>query len=220
MELAGSAATDSPAGDRYLLIADISGYTMFLSSVEEAHGVDFSAGIPEAYSLLGDLLDSVVTGIEPEFSLVKLEGDAVFSCAPAATLDGSGARMLERLRDTYDSFRAIRERAKPAPEHDCTACANVSLLDLKVVLHRGLCVRQKVGAGSDLLGPAVTVAHRLLKNRVRDRIGSRPYLLVTDAAANGLGISDLGLEHREEYADAGPIEGRILRLDEPAPQRT
>jgi hypothetical protein len=211
--------TDAPAGERYLLIADISGYTMFLSSVEEAHGVDFSAGIPVAYSLLGDLLDSVVTGIEPEFSLVKLEGDAVFSCAPAATLDGSGARLLDRLRDTYDSFRAIRERARPGPDHDCTACANVSLLDLKVILHRGFCVRQRVGAGSDLLGPAVTVAHRLLKNGVRERIGSRPYLLVTDAAANGLGISDIGLEHREEYADARPVDGRIVRLDERTRQR-
>ena len=45
-------------------------------------------------------------------------------------------------------------------------------------------MRQTVGSGSDLLGPAVTVAHRLLKNTV--------------------------------YPDAGVIQGRIVRLGEPA----
>lgn len=216
MELAASAATDAPAGDRYLLIADISGYTTFLSSVEEAHGVDFSTGIPAGYSLLGALLDSVVAGIEPAFSLVKLEGDAVFACAPSASLDGSGERVLERLSAMYEGFRASRVNATPGPEHgECVACSNVTLLDLKVILHRGLCVRQNVGSGSDLLGPAVTVAHRLLKNRIRERIGYRPYLFVTDAAASGLGLAGVGMAHREEYPDAGEVRGWILDLRAP-----
>ena len=217
MELAGSTAHEAPAGERYLLIADISGFTSFLASVEEAHGVDFSQGIPVAYSLLAELLDSVTTGVAPEFALVKLEGDAVFACATASSLDGEGGRVLDRIASMYDGFLAARIRATPGPEHDCTACPNVAYLDLKAVLHRGLCVRQSVGGGSDLLGPAVTVAHRLLKNRVRDRIGYRPYLFVTDAASTGLGLvgpGGLGLEHREEYPDARPVDGHILRLDE------
>jgi hypothetical protein len=73
-------------------------------------------------------------------------------------------------------------------------------------------VRQAVGAGSDLLGPAVTIAHRLLKNTVRERIGRRPYLLLTDAAATGLGLSQVGVAHAEEYTDAGPIHGRLVEL--------
>ena len=81
-----------------------------------------------------------------------------------------------------------------------------------MVLHRGQAVRQAVGSGSDLLGPAVTVAHRLLKNTVRDRIGARPYLFMTDAAATGLGLQGIGLAHREEYPDAGQIKGRIVEL--------
>jgi len=52
----------SIAGDRYLLLADISGYTAFTASVERAHGVDFSAGIPAGYAVLGELLDAVVEG--------------------------------------------------------------------------------------------------------------------------------------------------------------
>src|SRR6476620_1115341 len=171
---------DPSAGERYLLLADISGYTGFMSGVEQEHGVDFSAGIPAAYGILADLLNSVLEGVQPDFALVKLEGDAVFAAAPPAPLDGHG-------------------EAIPANDHVCTACPAVAHLDLKAVLHRGQSVRQMVGSGSDLLGPAVTVAHRLLKNTVREQIGARPYLLMTDAAAGPLGLSAVGLTHHEEY---------------------
>jgi hypothetical protein len=48
--------TPSSAANRYLLLADISGYTAFMSGVEQAHGVDFSDGIPAGYAVLGALL--------------------------------------------------------------------------------------------------------------------------------------------------------------------
>jgi class 3 adenylate cyclase len=204
--------TDAAAGERYLLLADISGYTGFMTSVEDAHGVDFSGGIPAAYSVLGGLLDTVIAGVGPDFDLVKLEGDAVFAAAPASRLDDDGDRVVDHLRTMYGSFTDARTRAIPASDHVCTACPSVAHLDLKAVLHRGQSVRQAVGTGSDLLGPAVNVAHRLLKNTVRDRIGFRPYLFVTDAAARSLGVSEAGLAHREEYADSGEITGRIVEL--------
>lgn len=50
------------------LIADISGYTGFMTGVERAHGVDFSAGIPAAYVVVGELLGAVSDGVEPERS--------------------------------------------------------------------------------------------------------------------------------------------------------
>ena len=205
-------AADAAAGERYLCLADISGYTSVMSGVEEEHGIDLSGGIPAAYSILGDLLDSVVEGVKPDLALVKLEGDAVFAAASAAGLDGQGDRVLETIHRTYRAFIAARTRAIPAHDHICTACPNVAYLDLKAVLHRGPAVRQAVGSGSDLLGPAVTVAHRLLKNTVRGRIGARPYLFMTDAAATGLGLEGIGLAHREEYPDAGQVNGRIVEL--------
>jgi class 3 adenylate cyclase len=209
---------EAAAGERYLLLADISGYTAFMSGVEVEHGVDFSRGIPAAYSILADLLDAVVEGVKPDLALVKLEGDAVFAAAPAASLDGQGDRVLGTIGATYAAFVAARTRAIPANDHVCIACPAVANLDLKVVLHRGPAVRQSVGSGSDLLGPAVTVAHRLLKNTVRDRIGARPYLFITDAAATGLGLQAIGLAHGEQYGDAGQIGGRIVGLDGEAPE--
>jgi class 3 adenylate cyclase len=206
---------DAPAGERYLLLADISGYTGFMAGVEKEHGVDFSPGIPAAYSVLGALLGTVIEGVEPDFALVKLEGDAVFAAAPAANLDGQGDRVLQKLRTTYRAFIDSRTAAIPSSDHICTACPAVAHLDLKVVIHRGHAVRQAVGSGSDLLGSAVTVAHRLLKNTIRVRIGFRPYLFLTDAAATALGLSQVGLAHSEEYPDAGLIQGRIVELGEP-----
>jgi class 3 adenylate cyclase len=203
---------EDAAGQRYLLLADISGYTGFMTGVEDAHGVDLSNGIPAAYSILADLLNSVIRGLAPDFDLVKLEGDAVFAAAPASRLDGRGAEVLARVGATYRSFVDARTIAIPSSDHVCSACPAVAYLDLKAVLHRGPAVRQAVGSGSDLLGPAVTVAHRLLKNTIRSRIGARPYLFVTDAASSALGSTDVGLAHAEDYFDAGRIQGRIVEL--------
>ncbi len=200
------------AAERYLLLADISGYTGFMAGVEQDHGVDFSAGIPAAYAVLGDLLGAVSEGLQPDFEIVKLEGDAVFGAAPATALDGQGDRVLEGLGTMYRAFIESRTRAIPSADHVCTACPAVAHLDLKIVLHRGHVVRQAVGTGSDLLGPAVTVAHLLLKNGVHGRIGVRPYLLLTDAAATGLRLPGIGVAHDETYPTVGRIDGRIVEL--------
>ena len=209
-----SPADDPAAGERYLLLADISGYTSFMAGVEVAHGVDFSSGIPAAYAILGALLDAISEGVQPDFSVVKYEGDAVFAAAPAAALDGEGARVLDELREVYGAFMLRRAEAYAASDELCTACPAVAGLDLKMVLHRGQSVRQTLGSGSDLLGPAVTTAHRLLKNSIRSWLGFRPYLFLTNAAADALGLSGVGLAHREEYPDIGAVQGRVVELDQ------
>ena len=210
---------DPVAGQRYLLLADISGYTAFLNGVEQAHGVDFSSGIPAGYEVLGALLDAVVEGVQPVFEIAKLEGDAVFAVAPAESLDGQGEAVLDRLRAVYHAFSVLREdRRKNASDHICTACPVVGNLNLKMVLHRGQTVRQTVGSHPELLGPAVNVAHRLLKNSIQSRLGYRAYLFVTDAATAGLGLTGIGVEHLEEYPDAGQVQGLVIEVGENSPE--
>jgi hypothetical protein len=202
------------AGQRYLLLADISGYTAFLNGVEEAHGVDFSGGLPAGYEVLGALLDAVVEGVQPTFDIAKLEGDAVFAVAPAEDLDGHGQAVVDRLRTAYRAFAIVREdRVRSATDHICTGCPVVGTLNLKMVLHRGLTVRQTVGSNPELLGPAVNVAHRLLKNTIQSRLGFPAYLFVTDAAAGGLGLTGIGAEHVEDYPDVGRVQGRVIDVD-------
>ena len=203
----------SIAGDRYLLLADISGYTAFMAGIEREHGVDFSGGIPVGFAVLGELLGAVAEGVQPEFEVAKLEGDAVFAVGSAAALDGHGERILGRFHVLYEGFRSRRDRqALSATDHVCTACPVIANLDLKFVLHRGQAVRQTVGAHTEILGPAVNVAHRLLKNSIQARIGRRPYVFLTDAAANGLLLGEAGVEHREHYSDVGSISGRVVPL--------
>lgn len=212
---------DPVAGPRYLLLADISGYTAFLNGVSQAHGEDFSAGIPAGYEVLGALLDAVVDGVQPAFEIAKLEGDAVFAVAPAEGLDGQGEAVLDRLRAVYRAFSVVREdRRRSASDHICTACPVVANLNLKMVLHRGQAVRQTVGSNPELLGPAVNVAHRLLKNSIQSRLGYRAYVFVTDVAAAGLGLTGIGAEHLEDYPDVGQIQGRVIEVDEDSPRQS
>jgi hypothetical protein len=205
-------ADRTQASERYLLLADISGYTSFLKGVEVAHGVDLSGGIPAGYEILGELLDAVSQGVQALFEIVKLEGDAVFAVASAEKLDGDGSAVLDRMRATYASFVATREEAKGSSDHVCTACPVVANLDLKVILHRGMTVKVQTGRHAELHGPAVNVAHRLLKNTVQMHFGQRAYVFVTNAAAAGLGLETAGLRHHEDYPDVGVVEGSVIGL--------
>ncbi len=202
------------ASEQYFLLADLSGYTRFLASVERAHGVDFSLGVPAGYEILAALLDVVVRGLQPTFSVQKIEGDAIFAVAPASDLDGAGVGVLRTLRAATHAFRDVQQQqAETATDHMCTACPAASTLWIKMVLHRGLGVQVAGSSHVELHGPAVNVVHRMLKNSIVSPTGPRPYLFLTDAAATHLGIAAQGIEHREEYPDAGEVRGRLVPLE-------
>src|SRR5258708_12735937 len=67
-------------------IADISGYTHFVSGVELDHAQD----------IIADIMDTLVWALRPPFRLAKFEGDAAFVYAVADKVDGS------LLRDSVD----------------------------------------------------------------------------------------------------------------------
>ena len=212
---------DSPIAARaeegYLLLADISGYTNFMGHVGEAHGVDFSEGIPPGFALMGALLDAVAEGVGDSFTVVKFEGDAVFAIAPATSLDGRGSLVVQTLRTTYDDFLSARVRADEGRgDHQCNACIVVGSLDLKMVLHEGSYVVQTVQRQPELLGHAVNVVHRMLKSTVAEVVNHRHYLHVSDVAATRLGLADAGAAHLETYPDVGAVPGRVLDLAEAA----
>jgi len=211
--MADARAPSTDAADRYLLLADLSGYTTFLGGVAQRHGEDFSNGLPAGYRVLGELIQGLVDGLPAGFELVKVEGDAVFAAAPADPLDGHGQTVLDELGAVYRAFTGLRDGlARTASDDKCDACFAVATLDLKGVLHRGFTVRQSVASRTDVIGPAVNVAHRLLKNTVRDVIGYRPYMLLTEPAASRLGVGDIGVTHLETYPDVGVVEARIVDL--------
>src|SRR4029078_8241206 len=100
------------AGARYVLLAALPGYTSFLNGVERDHGVDFSAGLPAGYEVLGALLGAVIERGPPEFELANLGGVAVFAVAPADALEPQGQAVLDRFRAAYREFAVVREDRK------------------------------------------------------------------------------------------------------------
>jgi len=165
----------------WLLIADISGYTSYLAGVELDHAQD----------ILADLIGTVVTALRPNFRLAKLEGDAAFVSADAATLDGS--LLLDTVERCYFGFRRRRRDVRQATSCECNACSRIPDLNLKFVVHHGVALRQRVAGREELLGSDVIVVHRLLKNEASERLGVDAYALFTQAAVDAMAIEPAAL---------------------------
>lgn len=181
----------------FVLIADITGYTMYLTESELAH----------AQGTLTDLLELLVNTTRPPFVVAQLEGDAVMSYAFE---DGfvDTQTFLERVDKTYVEFRRAIELMVLNNACGCNACANVSALDLKFFVHHGTFVIQPVGDVSQLMGTDINLVHRLLKNSVTADTGQRAYLLLTQAAIDALGLApdaERLVAHRESVADFGEV---------------
>jgi hypothetical protein len=180
-----------------LLIADITGYTVFLkeSELEHAHGV------------LSDLLTVLVEGTRPPLAVSNLQGDAVFSYG-IDTGAVSGQTFVEMIEAIYVAFRRAIEQMTLNSTCDCSACANLGTLDLKFIVHHGEFLIQSIGANRELVGSEVIVAHRLTKNTVTTTTGVRAYAVYTASAVSALGLAHLTGEwipHREVY-DSGEVE--------------
>jgi uncharacterized protein YndB with AHSA1/START domain len=198
-----------------LLIADISGYTEYLSGVEIDH----------AHDILADLIGTVVTALRPTFRLAKLEGDAAFCYAPAAD-DGAaadeggtaagqgrpavdGSQLLDTIEHCYFGFRRRRRDIGQATSCECNACLRIPELNLKFVAHYGQALRQRVAGRDELLGSDVILVHRLLKNEIVATTGVAAYAALTDALVerSSLDPPALGMRrHSETYEHIGEVE--------------
>jgi len=186
-----------------ILLADISGYTMFLEDVRQAHANDaFADGqIPYAYGLMSNLLGGIAERIDPPFTLVKFEGDAVFAVGEDGVVP-KGADLISCITDCHDEFMTRLDEAGLTWTCTCNACQLKNTLDLKFVVHHGSYIVQSIGHHVEVLGPDITIAHRLLKNAAAGRTGSAAYALFTEVAETAL---DLGLEDGVRFTE--PIEG-------------
>ena len=204
-----------------LMLADISGYTAFLGRVTEAHP-DIATGaapVPPAYDFMVTLLDLVADRVQPMFSPIQTEGDALFAVADSDIVANRGPDVLGTIESTYASYHARIEEQRQMQSHECSACVLLGALELKFIVHAGTFVTQELSTRTHLAGPAVILAHRLLKNRVTEETGLRGYALFTDPALEllGLGSSD-GVSYSEALVDAEAISGRVFGLARSASQ--
>ncbi|UCH58817.1 MAG: DUF2652 domain-containing protein [Anaerolineales bacterium] len=182
----------------YLLIADITGYTSYLSESELEHAQD----------TLTTLLKVLVEHTRPPLVISRLAGDAVISYGLRENFFQSQT-FLEVIEDTYVAFRKAIELMVLNNTCRCNACANVSSLDLKFFLHYGSFAIQRIAEHDELVGSDVNLLHRLLKNRVMEITGRRAYILFTEPALQRLGISALNetmTPHSESYEHLGEVK--------------
>src|SRR5690349_14499468 len=122
-----------------LVIADIGGYTRYLSGVELEHSTD----------ILADLLQTVVDALAPNFRIAKIEGDAVFAYDEG---DADGAVLVDALTGAYTAFMRRRRTVAQLTTCMCDACRSISDLGLKMVAHRGDFATHEVAGASELVG--------------------------------------------------------------------
>src|SRR5271163_1422665 len=189
----------------YFAIADISRYTSFLAGVELDHAQD----------IIADFMDTVVKGLRPRFRLAKFEGDAAFVYAVAEKVDGS--LLQDTIESTYFKFRRRLRDIKQASACECKACAAMGDLDFKFVIHDGKMVKQKMGGREELAGRDAILVHRLLKNTVSEKVGSRAYALYSDACIQTMGVDPVAqglVDHGETINIIGDVTLWLRDLEE------
>jgi hypothetical protein len=181
----------------YLFIADISGYTSYLSKSELEH----------AQEILGILLELLIEHTRPPLVISRLAGDAVISYALQEN-PTQGQTFIEMIEEAYVAFRRAIELMVLNNSCECDACANVSTLDLKFFVHFGTFGLQRLGSHDELVGSDVNLIHRLLKNHVSEKTGVRAYSLYTEAALERIGLEGIRAAmtpHSEEYEHLGEV---------------
>ncbi len=132
----------------FLILADISGFTAFVTATELQHGAEIT----------GALLEAVMHRLAPPLEIQELEGDAVFAIGPEGTVD---SRVIPNaLMDAFRGFKEAQSRMALDDSCSCGACRATAQLNLKLIAHHGRFVRQVVGGHARVAGPDVILAER------------------------------------------------------------
>ena len=182
----------------FLIISDITGYSKYINESELEHARDS----------LTALLNLLIKHTQSPLVLSKLEGDAVFSYAPAGGFL-QGQSLLDMIETTYASFRKALELMVLNTTCPCNACRNLPNLDLKFFVHSGSFMTQKLGNFTELVGNDVNLVHRLAKNQIKEKTGFKAYAALTQPVMDALGLEDFQnslIPHRETFADVGEVQ--------------
>jgi uncharacterized protein YndB with AHSA1/START domain len=188
----------------FLVLADLTGYTAYLSGSEIEH----------APAIAGDLLETIVGRLEPPFRLAKFEGDAAFLFVEDGRADGS--LLLDAVEASYLAFRRRLRSIDQATTCDCNSCRLAPKLDLKVFIHHGAFVWSRIAGRDELAGSDVIVVHRLLKRTGAAEARANGFALFTAAAVDALGLDPaaLGLRQGEESIEhLGQVDTFTLDLE-------
>lgn len=186
----------------YLVLADISGYTGYLATVELEH----------ANEILTSLLEVIVDNFKTVLTISKLEGDAVFANVDEDKI-ARPESLLELIENTYFAFRRYRDSSKRSTTCTCRACQNMGGLELKFFVHHGDYMVQNISGIRELVGSDVNLIHRLTKNHITENTKWNAYALFTQDAmkCTGLQLDDVHTQD-ESYEHLGTLQTQTFNL--------
>jgi hypothetical protein len=192
------------SGRALLLIADISGYTDYMS----AHRM--SLGHAEATT--ARLLDRVIDAA-PDFDLIEIEGDAAFLAREAEP--GNGAPPVAAVtKAAVAMHRAFHVERRNVSTNlcPCQGCTEVDNLKLKFVAHVGEVATQTVRKRRTLVGIDVILVHRLLKNDV----DVPEYVLMSEALyrSDEAALDDPAHEVAHDLEGIGPVRTYFVDVED------
>lgn len=203
-------ADDGGAVNGYLLLADISGYTAFLTGTELEH----------SHAIVTELTKLIRSRLVPPMRFVKVEGDAVF-CFASGDAFPDGEQLVELVESCYFDFSNRLLDMTRSTTCLCSACQAISGLDLKFVVHYGTFIvdRDEDDGRIDLAGPDVILVHRLLKNTITETGGPTAYAFLTDPCIAQSSAGSSLPTHSESYDSFGEVRGVVHDLGAVADRR-
>ena len=186
-----------------ILIPDISGFTEFMTTTELTH----------SSHALNYLIDAILNAVGEEYEVAEIEGDAVL------LIKKGPPPSKKEIRDIcMKIFNAFHYQRKWMQQHTicpCGACQAIINLTLKFVVHHGPLAEIKVGRFVKPSGTEMIVAHRLLKNSIKNN----EYLLLTEKflreTADDPEESEMEwVRASEEYPAIGKVEYRFTLLND------
>lgn len=182
--------------DMVFIIADISGYTKYM--------LDNESALVHSQGIISELLNAVIKQVQIPIRIAKFEGDAVFLFAEKRTeksWEKNGKIIGEKLHQFMIAFDKKLEALISVNSCPCGGCKNMHLLRLKIIAHKGIALKYKMGKFTELSGKDVIIVHRLLKNS----IPSNKYIMLSEAAQNFLNVVGDFTPGVEKYEDVGEI---------------
>jgi hypothetical protein len=188
----------------YLLLADISGYTEFVTQTEIDHGSE----------IMHSLIRAVSDETKAPFKVQEIEGDAIFASAPTAGF-ARGVLLVEMVESMYRGFQTALDSIRQNSTCSCRACTSTGDLDIKFIVHHGTFTARSIAGHEGISGPDVILSHRLLKNHIEEQTDCAAYAFFTDASVKALGVEAMAsamVRHQELYEHLGAVQGYVYDM--------
>lgn len=166
-----------------IFIPDISGYTEFVNQTEIKH----------SKHIISELLETILEGNILDLQVSEIEGDAIlfYRKGKAPSL----SELINQSRKNYLDFHTHLKIIQRDNVCQCGACRSAINLTLKFIVHYGELDETIIGNFTKIIGSDVILAHRLLKNK----IGKKEYLLITEICWHSLTPDKIELSHPEPF---------------------